>query len=106
MATEASERKNPVNACCVVNEQGGIHDNAYACIILPLLCGTSQMFVVWFFGFRPLARALVALARAVAVTWSFLASAKMFHFNKCVFVAMVSMALTILGDLSQMQPLM
>ena len=39
MATEASECKVPVNACCVVDEQGDIHDNAYACIILPLLCG-------------------------------------------------------------------
>ena len=39
MATEASECKVPVNACCVVDEQVGIHDNAYACIIPALLCG-------------------------------------------------------------------
>ena len=41
MATEASERKVPVNACCVVNEHGDIHDNADACIILPLFCGNQ-----------------------------------------------------------------
>ena len=41
MATEASERKVLVNACCVVNEHGDIHDNADACIILPLFCGKT-----------------------------------------------------------------
>ena len=63
------------------------------------------MFVVWFFGLWPLARALVALARAVAMTWSFLASDKILHFENGVF-AMVSMALTVLGDLSRMRRLM
>ena len=51
MATEASECKAPVNACCVVDEQGDIHDNAYACIILPLLCGHQpevRCLVRWF----------------------------------------------------------
>ena len=48
MPTAASERQVPVNACCIVNEQRGIHDNAYACIIRRLVCGNSQMFFVWF----------------------------------------------------------
>ena len=42
MATEASERKVLVNARCVVNEQIDIHDNADACIILPLFCEKNR----------------------------------------------------------------
>ena len=51
MATEASERKVLVSACCVVNEHVDIHDNADACVILPLFCGNQpdvRCLVLWF----------------------------------------------------------